>query len=72
MIQSSLVDERVRDRTLSAEVRLRDLFAALIGNSAIDARFVDASRHAVVGVAGLPFAAPVVGRLLRDPSSLPA
>ncbi|MBI4493810.1 MAG: glycosyl transferase, partial [Chloroflexi bacterium] len=67
MVESSLVDERAREHTPSAEARLRDLFAALIGESAVDARFVDASRQAVVGVAGLPFAAPVVGRLLRDP-----
>lgn len=66
MTKLNLVDERARDHTLSAEARLRELFPTLIENTAIDARFVDASRHAVIGVAGLPAAAPVVGRLLGD------
>ncbi|MHB8990613.1 MAG: GH36-type glycosyl hydrolase domain-containing protein [Chloroflexota bacterium] len=64
---SPLHDLSARDTQEQPEDLLRSLFSAMLekGNP-VDAQFVDASRRSVVGVAGLPFKAPVVARLLRE------
>ncbi|MGE5618490.1 MAG: GH36-type glycosyl hydrolase domain-containing protein [Sphingomonadaceae bacterium] len=62
-----LHDLSARDPQRQPEDLLRNIFSTLLQrDSHVDAQFVDSSRRSVVGVAGLPFEAPVVARLLRE------
>ncbi len=64
---SLLYDLSARDTQERAEELLRRLFSSVLEkDNPVDAQFLDASRRSVIGVAGIPFKAPVVARLLRE------
>ncbi len=57
-----------RDPQQQPEELLRTLFVSLLRPGIpLDAQFIDAARSRVVGVAGIPFKAPVVAEMLHDP-----
>ena len=57
-----------RDPQRRPEELLRTLFSSLLRpGTPVDAQFVDAAGSRVVGVAGIPFKAPVVPEMLHDP-----
>ena len=66
-VDAALHHLAARDGQPKPNQLLRALFAAVVeAGEPVDAQFIDATRRHVVGIAGLPFAAPVVARLLRD------
>ncbi|TAK34554.1 MAG: glycosyl transferase [Chloroflexota bacterium] len=66
---SSLRDARARDWRMEPADLLRARFAGVIDSAeTVDAQYVDSREEAVIGVAGMPFQAPVVAHLLADPS----
>ena len=68
-IQHSIRQLRARDPQPRPEEVLRRLFASVLSEDmALDAQFADSRQTVVVGVAGIPFRAPVVARLLAEPS----
>ena len=66
-VHHQIAQVRARDDHLGPEALLRLAFFSLLGNdSPVDAQYIDSRRETVLGVAGLPFRAPVVSRLLAD------
>jgi cellobiose phosphorylase len=58
-----------RKFTFSAIATLKEIFAAIIPTRGVcDALFVDSQFKRVIGVAGLPFKAPVTLQLFKDPT----
>ena len=67
-IDAALHHLGARDDQPQPRQLLRALFAPIVeATEPVDAQFIDATRRNVVGVARLPFAAPAVARLLREP-----
>ena len=65
--RAPLGERRARDHQADPAVELRRLFTRFLPEgAAVDARFTDATRTAVIGVGPLPFEAPVVAALLAD------
>ena len=59
---------RARDPQPQPDETIRWLFAAVLpADVPVDAQFADSRRSSAIGVAGTPFRAPIVGRLLSDP-----
>lgn len=55
-----------REVKTTPESVLRDIFNSVIGNSVIDAMFMDTTFKSVIGVSNIPFKAPTVLKLLKN------